>query len=205
MHCRGRCPHRPEKNTKSKEFKMELPKRKPNRLKEYDYSQNGAYFITICTKDRKQILSHITVGDDARIVPKIPRCNVGDDAYIVPKISRYNVGDDAHIVPRIKLTTIGEIAEKYLLRIQGVEKYIIMPDHIHLIILIDKDDGAMKASPPTNSISQCIKSFKIMVTKELGYPIFQRSYFDHIIRNRQDYEETCKYIDENPMKWLAKM
>ena len=48
---------------------MNLPQRKNNRLKEYDYSQNGAYFITVCTKDRKRILSEI-VGDDAFIVPK---------------------------------------------------------------------------------------------------------------------------------------
>ena len=153
---------------------MELPKRKPNRLKEYDYSQNGAYFITICTKNREEILSRITVGDDA------------------------------HIVPKIKLTPTGKIVEKYILKIQGVAKYVIMPDHIHMIISIDEDIGAMKASPPTNSISQCIKSFKIMVTKTLGYSIFQRSYFDHIIRNRQDYEETWKYIDENPLKCLIK-
>ena len=48
---------------------MELAKRKPTRLKGYDYSQNGAYFITICTKDRKEILSRITVGDGVLDVP----------------------------------------------------------------------------------------------------------------------------------------
>lgn len=48
---------------------MELPMRKPNRLYEYDYSTNGAYFVTICTQDRRKILSTI-VGDDAHIVPK---------------------------------------------------------------------------------------------------------------------------------------
>ena len=48
---------------------MELPKRKPTRLKGYDYSTPGAYFITICTKDRKEMLSKIIVGDDALIVP----------------------------------------------------------------------------------------------------------------------------------------
>lgn len=53
---------------------MELPKRKPTRLKGYDYSSPGTYFITICTKDRKQLLSKIIVGDDEGIVPyKEPR------------------------------------------------------------------------------------------------------------------------------------
>ena len=54
----------------------ELPKRKPNRLKEFDYSLNGAYFITICTIDKKQILSRI-VGDDAHIVPQIKLTSYG--------------------------------------------------------------------------------------------------------------------------------
>jgi REP element-mobilizing transposase RayT len=81
---------------------MELQQRKPNRLNEYDYNQNGAYFVTICTQDRKQILSSI-------------------------------VGDDAHIVPK----PYGIIAEKYICNAPEVEKYVIMPDHIHMIIRLD--------------------------------------------------------------------
>ncbi|MBR4882005.1 MAG: hypothetical protein IKU19_08720, partial [Clostridia bacterium] len=58
----------------------------------------------------------------------------------------------------------------------------------------------MWASSPTKSISQIIKTFKILVTKELGKSIFQRSFYDHVIRNRDDYEATKKYIYENPVK-----
>ena len=93
---------------------MELPQRKRNRLPGYDYGQNGAYFITVCTKERKRILSDI-------------------------------VGDDAHIVPK----PIGRIAEKYIRHVPEIEKYVIMPDHIHMIIRLD--DGAMRASPPTKN------------------------------------------------------
>ena len=62
---------------------------------------------------------------------------VGGDAYIAPKAIRRDVGGDAHIVPKIELTQIGEIAEKYILRTEGVLKYVIMPDHIHLIIFVE--------------------------------------------------------------------
>ena len=93
---------------------MELPKRKPNRLSEYDYSQNGAYFITICSQDRCKILSDI-------------------------------VGDDAHIVPK----PYGTIAEKYIRNVPEIEKYVIMPDHIHMIIRLD--NGSMWASTPTDA------------------------------------------------------
>lgn len=91
---------------------MEMSQRKPNRLSEYDYSQNGAYFVTICTQDRKQILGHI-------------------------------VGGGALDAPTITLTNIGEIAQKYIQssnQIPGicVDKFVIMPDHIHLIVRVDK-------------------------------------------------------------------
>lgn len=144
--------------------------RKSNRLKGYDYSQNGAYFVTVCTKNRKNILSRI----------------VGGDAYIAPEIS---------------LSSYGKVAEKYLLGIKGLHKYVIMPNHIHMIIFICNEEGTMRASSPTQDIPQLIKSFKILVTKELGVSIWQRSFHDHIIRDDADYEMIWEYIDNNPLKW----
>ena len=150
---------------------MELPKCKQNRIPDYDYSQNGAYFITICIQDRKPILSQI-------------------------------VGDDAHIVPN----PYGRIAEKYIRNVPKIEKYVIMPDHIHMIIRLD--NGSMWASPPTdakpqhNRISNIVRSIKVLVAKEIGQSIFQRSYYDHVIRNQQDYDEIWEYIENNPRKWV---
>ena len=123
---------------------MDLPKRKPTRLRGYDYSTPGAYFLTICVKDKKQLLSKIIVGDDA------------------------------HIVPKNRLTNIGLVCEKYINNINtkyenvSVNKYVIMPNHIHLIISLY---GTMRASSPTKNIENIIRSFKIMVTKENGKPI----------------------------------
>ncbi len=152
---------------------MDLPKRKPTRLKGYDYSTPGAYFITICTKDRKELLSKI-------------------------------VGDDAHIGPKNQLSQYGLVCNKYINNINNkyenvtVDKYVIMPNHIHLIIFLR---GTMKASSPTKNIETIIRSFKTMVTKEIGYSIWQRSYHDHIIRGEKDYHKIWEYIDTNPLKW----
>ncbi len=147
-------------------IEMNLPQRKPNRITGYDYSQNGAYFVTICTQDRKPILSAI-------------------------------VGDDAHIVPK----PYGQIAEKYIQHVPEIEKYVIMPNHIHMIIRLD--NRTMWASSPTkvNRIASIVRSIKILTTKEIGKPIFQRSYYDHVIRNQKDYDETWEYIENNPKKW----
>ena len=153
---------------------MDLPVRKPNRLTEYDYSQNGAYFVTICTQDRKPILSKI----------------VGDGSP-VPK-------------------STGIIAEEYIQKIPEkypavtVDRYVIMPDHIHMLLRIDIGTGN-----PSPTLGNIIGWYKYQVTKEVnqqeqnaGEKLFQRSYYDHVIRNQQDYNEIWEYIENNPRKWL---
>jgi putative transposase len=150
--------------------------RKHPRLKDYDYSQNGCYFVTICTKERARILGEV-------------------------------VGRDAHIPPYIALSSIGECVEKYIgsiptanLQVQ-VDNYVIMPNHIHLLISIQDSEngGGMWASRPT--IQTIVRSLKILVSKKAGFNIWQTSYYDHIIRNETDYLAHWQYIDDNPAKW----
>ena len=171
-----------------------LPKRKHTRLKHYDYSSTGAYFVTICTKDRCPILSTITA----------PKPYVST-ASATPK----PVGDGALDVPYTHLTSIGDIVEKYLLSSDSIpnveiDEYVIMPDHIHAIIIIRPDaSGTSRAPSPTAAnelLPHIISTFKRFCNKEIGYNIFQRSYMEHVIRNNKDYEAKRKYIYENPIK-----
>ena len=108
------------------------------------------------------------------------------------------VGDDAHIVPK----PYGLIVEKYIRNVPEIKKYVIMPDHIHMIVRLE--NGSMWASTPTgkNKIASIVRSIKVLTTKEIGHPIFQRSYYDHVIRNRQDYNDIWEYIENNPRKYL---
>ena len=144
--------------------------RKRLRLANFDYGQAGTYFITVCVKDRKCILGTIPP----------------------------NVGADVHISPQVELSHYGKVVEKYIQQIYGLDKYVIMPNHIHLIVRID---GPMETSAPTSSIPNTIKSFKTRVHKDLGFPLFQRSYHDHIIRDEEKYREIWRYVDENPLRW----
>ncbi len=89
------------------------------------------------------------------------------------------------------LTPYGRVAESYLVKIPGMDQYVIMPNHIHMII--HKTNG--------NPIASDVRSFKILVTKAIGKSIWQRSFYDHIIRDETDYMIKWKYIDENPAKW----
>ncbi len=140
-----------------------LPNRKPNRLKGYDYAGNGTYFITICTRDRKCILSRIPVGNAALSVPKI------------------------------ELTAIGKIVEEHLRLIPGIDKYVIMPNHIHLIVIKSKTG---------KNISEDIRALKSVVSRAVGRPIWQKSFYDHIIRDEEDYLTKAEYIENNPSKWI---
>ncbi|MBE6817204.1 MAG: hypothetical protein E7520_05835 [Ruminococcaceae bacterium] len=159
----------------------ELPKRKANRLADYDYSSDGAYFITICTLDMQCILSEIVGADD--------------------------LGS-----PLVHLTKYGAVSEQNIIRMNSiydditVVNYVIMPNHIHMLLVIDNssvpDSGAPRSSPPTNTLSKFVTAFKKFTEKEIGERIWQRSYHDHIIRSDEDLCMHIQYIDENPKKWL---
>ncbi|MBR6533078.1 MAG: transposase [Clostridia bacterium] len=162
---------------------MELPKRKSVRLKGFDYNSNGAYFITICTHKRKCILSNI-------------------------------VGDGVYDIPQIHLSEYGKILNKYIQIMNSkyenvsIDKYIIMPNHIHLIIKITRssESGLSQAPNPTNSIiPKFISLFKRYCNREIGQNMFQRSFHDHIIRDEKDYLKIWNYIDTNPQKWKKDM
>lgn len=154
---------------------MDLPKRKQIRLKEFDYSRDGAYFVTICTKDRKEILGEI-------------------------------VGGGTLDATKMNLSPIGQIVEKYIesterIKSVRVDKYVIMPNHIHLILVVD-NNGTPRASSPTNeTIPHVVSTLKRFVNRDVGENVFQRSFYDHVIRNEYDYKEIWEYIDTNPLKW----
>ncbi len=168
---------------------MELAKRKTIRLKGYDYSKKGAYFVTICTKDRKQFLSDITA----------PANPVGAH----------------HDAPVERLTPYGQIADNLIKSLPSrfdtaINDYVIMPNHVHMIIVINEslEGRAIRESPlrGRSLLSQIVGYWKINASREmhrLGFQgeVWQRSFHEHVIRDRDDYDRIAKYIRENPMIW----
>ncbi len=81
-----------------------------------------------------------------------------------------------------------------------VDTYVIMPNHIHMIIQLEQaNNGSMWSSTPT--IPQIISTLKSLITKQIGHSIFQRNYYEHIIRNEKEYIKIFEYIKNNPLKW----
>ena len=151
----------------------DLPKRKNIRLKYYDYSQNGAYFITICTENKSHLFGEI--------VPSSVGATCGR-----PLLS--NIG----IIVRSEIEKIPSVYSNV-----DIDNYVIMPNHIHMIMSLCSN-GRPQVAP---TISRIVKQFKGSITKKIGHSIWQRSYHDHVIRNEAEYQKIWEYIDTNPMKW----
>ena len=100
---------------------------------------------------------------------------------------------------------MGSLVEKEIVALNSVyecvrvDKYIVMPNHIHMILLIDCASGRIQFAP---TIPRVIKQFKGSITKQVGYPVWQKSYHDHVIRGDNDYRSIWQYIETNPQKWL---
>ena len=156
---------------------MELPNRKTVRLKDYDYSTPGYYFVTLCTKEKKKLL-----------------CDI--------------VGTGVLDGPQVRFTAHGEIARKHLEEMANfyrdvkLEKYVIMPNHIHLLLHVYGVDGPSGRPVPTNSaISKFVGTLKRFCNREYGVNIWQARSHDHIVRGEKDYLKIWAYIDHNPAKW----
>lgn len=153
---------------------MELPKRKHPRLKEYDYSLPGYYYVTIHTADKGTPLSTVGRG----------------------------------LAPAVTLTRYGMIAEKELFALEKrfdflkVDKYVIMPTHIHAILCFSA------GASPRPTLTDVIGAYKSITTRRCnqfqntpGQKLFQASFYETVLRNKQAYQECWRYIEENPQKW----
>ena len=159
-----------------------LPIRKYPRLKEYDYSQFGSYFVTFCIKDKHQLLGFISVGSGFHARPTVALTTLG--AEVEKTIQYICIDDEAVKIPH----------------------YIIMPNHVHLIVMLNSDTVAIgHGSPTLQSVIGRIKSYTTKRWNEINnikqQIIWQRSFHEHIIRSEADYHRIWQYIDENPMRW----
>lgn len=160
-----------------------MPTRKDVRLSEYDYSSQGCYFITICTKDKVQYLGRI----------------------------RETICDDDHnrrIVCDVVYSKVGCIAKEELINIPihfsfvRIDSYVIMPDHIHILIELSEHLDHSIRRPSLSNIIGLYKSgvSRICRQKEL-YIAWQRNFHEHIIHSDAEKHQIREYIQSNPNAW----
>ena len=155
---------------------MEFPVRKPPRMDWYDYNTPGYYFVTLCTARKEKFL-----------------CDI--------------VGAGLLDGPECRMKEYGTIAEAQLEYMTDyykdirLEKYVIMPNHIHLLLHITQTDHS-PASPQNNRVSHFVGTFKRFCNRRIGKDIWQPSFHDHVIRGERDYLKKWDYIEHNASKWL---
>ena len=166
---------------------MEEKNRVHPRLKNWDYSHAGAYFVTVCSKDKRHIFG--------RIIRKAEN-------------TRTPVGRPL-AAAAVSLSTWGEIVQQELIDLENrfpslkVGKYVIMPNHVHVILILENDVAAASGRPTVPDIIRAWKSLSTRRCRQAGlnHSLWQTSFYDHIIRDEQDYLTRWKYIDDNPAKW----
>ena len=152
-------------------MKNDLLERKNPRLQGYNYSRKGVFFLTICTIDKQKLFCELDAGEHG----------------VLRKFSK---------IGKVAETAIENISKIY--KQVTIDKYVIMQNHIHMILILVNEDGSTMCSP---TISGIIKQCKEYVTKQIGYSIWQKSFHDHIIRNEPEYQKIWQYINDNPQKW----
>jgi REP element-mobilizing transposase RayT len=145
------------------------------RLKGYDYAQAGAYFVTICAWQRECLFGEIPDGE-------MVENGLAD-------IVRFTWFD---LVNHLEHIALGE--------------FVIMPNHIHGIIAIDRTQTADTVKP--HGLSEMIRQLKTFSAKRInvarnspGVPVWQRNYYEHVIRDEADYNRIAEYIETNPHRW----
>ncbi len=164
-------------------FNPETHHRRSVRLKEYDYSQPGAYFVTICSWLRAFIFGEIVNG-------------------------------------KMELNEYGMVLEREWLNINNgrhnidLDQFVVMPNHMHGIVVINGrgvlqyDPANNELQPSSQTIGSIIRRYKSATARQIniirstpGMPVWQRNYFEHIIRNEIEMDNIWEYIRNNPVRW----
>ncbi len=149
------------------------PQRRNPRLTGHDYRAVGAYFVTVCTDGRRCLFGEVV--DDVVVLTPLGRL-VQDAWDAIPSRHRW-VATDA---------------------------FVVMPNHVHgVIVQVTTPDGAMNRAPT----GEVVRAWKARVTADarrrglIGDRLWQRGYYDHIVRDEKDLHRVRQYIDNNPLAW----
>jgi len=163
-------------------YNPEIHHRRSIRLKGYDYSSSGSYYITICTQDRENLFGDVVGADSISALMELNHAGKMIETIYNETIDSYkNITSDI---------------------------YIIMPNHLHCIISISRADiesaptiGDVMQSFKRNTTIKYINGVKSGIYPPFNKRIWQRDYYEHIIRDEEEYNQKWRYIDENPARW----
>ncbi|MDE2420463.1 MAG: transposase [Gammaproteobacteria bacterium] len=172
-------------------YNPDIHHRRSIRLKNYDYTRAGLYFVTICTQNRECLFGEIVEAGSKPAQTGSNKITLNPLGIIIQK----TWFDLIHHNKNIKL-----------------HDFIVMPNHVHGIIEItpsDRNWAGLEPAPTSTKLTEIIRQFKTFSAKRVnqwrktvGVPVWQRNYHEHIIRHEATYLKIAEYIQTNPQKWL---
>jgi putative transposase len=173
------------------------------RLNGYDYSRNGAYFITICTKRHLCLFGNIDVETGLRPV-STNKSDKSDNSDISNKTGkktiRINLSEEGKIVTVCWFDLLNHYSNIIL------DEFIVMPNHVHGIIIIQNYTGEKQK----HGLSEFVRAFKSFSSRRINEfrksnnsETWQQRYYDHIIHSDNELDRIRKYIKNNPDNWLT--
>jgi len=163
--------------------------RKGNRLQHFDYSQAGYFFITANARNNEELFVHIT------------NCTLLSRPIFTEVAS---VTDQPGTPSIMKLSNVGKTIEDEILKLDAmydnmsIDSFVVMPNHVHMIISVT---DSLKNSHSAPALPVIVGQWKRSVSLLLGFSPWQKSFYDHVIRNEDDYRRIEEYIYTNPEKW----
>ena len=176
--------------------------RKSLRLKKYDYATPGAYFVTMCTRDKRWLFG------ENNLSPWCSLVSVGRDPCVPPPATTPPCALRVNIVRKVISEWIGKIQSKF--PNWTVDKWVVMPNHIHLLLQLHAGNAAGHMGPAlqdvmrwykTMTTNACIQAVKAGKIKPFEKAIWQTSFYDEVIRDQAHYLRIWQYIDTNPARW----
>ena len=168
------------------QYNKDIHRRRSIRIQNFDYSQAGAYFVTVCSLNRECLFGELVDG-------------------------------------QVRLNQYGQMVKSEWMKTGIIrpnihlDEFIVMPNHVHGILMINDDGmGTLQRAltsekfgkPVSNSLPTIVRLFKSMTTKQINVlrptperPVWQRNYYEHIIRDDGELERICEYIMNNPLQW----
>ena len=174
----GQTSHRDE-HPLNRRYNPDIHHRKSIRLKGYDYSQAGAYYVTIATHERRVLFGDVVDGE----------MRLNESGQLVVDVWEWLAARHSYV---------------------ELDSYVVMPNHLHGIIVIDDPRRGDSRIAPTRHkpLGRLVGMFKTVTTKQVnlaqgtpGQRLWQRNYYERVIRNDEEWNRVREYIAANPTQW----
>ena len=182
-------------------YNPDIHHRRSIRLRNYDYAQQGLYFVTLCVKNRICLFGEIINGE----MQLNENGEIVRNEWLKTTELRPNIQLHVFVVMPNHFHTVFEITHK--IDVSDVGAYCIRPDEIRNNEMNVTNQGVCNTplQSPSQTVGAIVRGFKSAVSRQLGFSVWQRDMYEHIVREANDYGRIIEYVENNPVTWETDM